>query len=70
MPFLIFSGTDDPVGGMGQGTTALHESLEQAGLNSTLLLIEGARHETLNETTKLNTYNEIVSFLHNNLYEV
>ena len=67
MPLLVFSGKDDPVGGMGQGTTALHQSLVQAGLKSSLLLIDGARHETLNETTKMNTYNEIITFIKNNL---
>jgi len=67
MPLLVFSGKDDPVGGMGQGTTALHQSLVTAGLKSSLLLIEGARHETLNEITKMNTYNEIITFIKNNL---
>ena len=67
MPLLVFSGKDDPVGGMGRGTTALHQILVQAGLKSSLLLIDGARHETLNETTKMNTYNEIITFIKNNL---
>ena len=67
MPVLIFSGSEDPVGGMGKGTTELHNSLIEHGCKSTLLLIQGARHETLNETDKMETYQHIISFLKNNL---
>jgi len=67
MPMLVFSGSEDPVGGMGKGTKELHNSLVESGCKSTLLLIEGARHETLNETDKIDTYQHIVSFLKNSL---
>ena len=67
MPVLVFSGSEDPVGGMGNGTTELHNSLVESGCNSTLLLIQGARHETLNETDKMDTYQHVISFLKNNL---
>jgi alpha-beta hydrolase superfamily lysophospholipase len=30
-------------------------------------LIQGARHETLNETNKMDTYQHVISFLKNNL---
>ncbi|MDC1360800.1 lysophospholipase [Gammaproteobacteria bacterium] len=67
MPMLVFSGSEDPVGGMGKGTTELHNSLVESGCKSTLLLIQGARHETLNETDKMDTYQHVISFLKNNL---
>ncbi len=67
MPMLVFSGSEDPVGGMGKGTKELHNSLVESGCKSTLLLIQGARHETLNETDKIDTYQHIVSFLKNSL---
>ena len=67
MPVLVFSGSEDPVGGMGKGTTELHNSLIETGCKSTLLLIQGARHETLNETDKMGTYQNVISFLKNNL---
>jgi alpha-beta hydrolase superfamily lysophospholipase len=67
MPVLVFSGSEDPVGGMGKGTTELHNSLVESGCKSKLLLVEGARHETLNETDKMDTYKYITNFLKNNL---
>jgi alpha-beta hydrolase superfamily lysophospholipase len=67
MPVLVFSGSEDPVGGMGKGTAELHSSLIESGCKSTLLLIQGARHETLNETDKMDTYQHVINFLKNNL---
>ena len=52
---------------MGKGTTELHNSLVESGCKSTLLLIQGARHETLNETDKIDTYQHVIDFLKNNL---
>ena len=66
-PMLIFSGSEDPVGGMGKGTTELHNCFIQNGCKSQLLLIQGARHETLNETDKMDTYNHVINFIKNNL---
>ena len=67
MPILVFSGSEDPVGGMGSGTTELHNTLNQSGCKSKLFLVEGARHETLNETDKMDTYQYLTNFLKNNL---
>lgn len=67
IPILVFSGSDDPVGGMGQGTKKLNDCLLDNNCRSELYLIDGARHETLNETNKMTTYNYILSFLKNNL---
>jgi len=66
LPMLVFSGSKDPVGGMGKGTTKLHQTLLSQGCNSELLLVNEARHETLNETDKLKTYDYIIKFIKKN----
>ena len=63
IPFLVFSGTHDPVRKMGKGAIRLNECLKFHGCKSELYLVEGARHEALNETNKLSTYNYILDFL-------
>ena len=67
IPILVFSGSEDPVGGMGKGTTKLHDCLKDNRCMSELYLVEGARHETLNETNRITTYNYLLMFLKNNL---
>jgi len=67
IPILVFSGSNDPVGGMGQGTKKLNNCLLDNNSKSELYLIDGARHETLNETDRMTTYNYILSFLNNYL---
>lgn len=67
VPILVFSGSKDPVGGMGKGTSKLHQCLVDNGCISELYLIKDARHETLNETDRVTTYNYVLSFLKNNL---
>ena len=67
IPILVFSGSKDPVGGMGKGTSKLHHCLVDNGCISELYLIKDARHETLNETDRVTTYNYVLSFLKNNL---
>ena len=36
-------------------------------VNAELYLVDGARHETLNETNRMTTYNHVLTFLKNNL---
>ena len=67
IPILVFSGSDDPVGGMGRGTIKLHECLQAHECISELYLVDGARHETLNETNRMTTYNYVLTFIKNNL---
>ena len=67
IPILVFSGSHDPVGAMGKGTTKLHECLIENGCMSKLYLIDNARHESLNETNRVTTYNYVLTFLKNNL---
>jgi len=67
IPILVFSGSHDPVGAMGKGTRKLHECLINNGCLSELYLVDGARHETLNETNRIKTYNYVLKFLTNHL---
>jgi alpha-beta hydrolase superfamily lysophospholipase len=52
---------------MGKGTRKLHECLIENECKSELYLVDGARHETLNETNRLTTYNHVLKFLINHL---
>ena len=67
IPILVFSGSDDPVGAMGKGTSKLHKCLIENECKSELYLVDGARHETLNETHRITTYNHVLKFLINHL---
>ncbi|MDC0443146.1 lysophospholipase [Gammaproteobacteria bacterium] len=67
IPILVFSGSEDPVGGMGKGTKKLHECLKDCECKSELYLVDGARHETLNETNRMTTYNYVLAFIKSNL---
>tara|TARA_S200000501_G_scaffold197075_1_gene185473 strand:- start:278 stop:1195 length:918 start_codon:yes stop_codon:yes gene_type:complete len=69
IPILVFSGTQDPVSNMGKGAVKLYECLKDYNCNSELYLVDEARHETLNETDNMTTYNYILDFLRNELHE-
>jgi alpha-beta hydrolase superfamily lysophospholipase len=62
-PILIFSGTHDPVGGMGKNVKKLKECFDENNLKSELYMVDGARHETLNEIDRMTSYNHILDFL-------
>ncbi len=50
LPVLLISGKDDPVGDMGKGVERLAKYYKEVGVRDvTVHLIEGARHEFLNE---------------------
>ena len=68
IPLLVFSGTKDPVSNMGKGAVKLYECLKDCNCKSELYLVDGARHETLNETDKMTTYNYVLDFLINRLH--
>ena len=67
IPILVFSGSDDPVGAMGKGTSKLHKCLIENECKSELYLVDGARHETLKEINRITTYNHVLKFLINHL---
>ncbi|MCC8016044.1 MAG: alpha/beta hydrolase [Clostridiales bacterium] len=68
LPILIISGAMDPVGNYGKGLYEIKEKLEATGHKKTkLMLYDGARHEVLNEINKKTVYEDINSFVKNNV---
>ena len=63
VPILIISGTDDPVSAKGKGAKKLYNVYLKAGLNVSVILYEGARHELLNETNKSEVIKNILDFI-------
>lgn len=63
-PILFVSGDSDPVGEYGKGVKRAYEAFKNAGVkNLSIKLYEGGRHEMLNETNKLEVYNDILEFI-------
>ncbi len=68
LPIYLFGGEKDPVGRMGKGIFALSEKLRQTGHdNVTSKLYKDARHEMLNETCKQDVYQDISSWINQQL---
>lgn len=64
LPILIISGSMDPVGNYGKGLVKVQEFYRQAGIKDLILhLVEGARHELLNETDRDSTMKYLASWL-------
>lgn len=59
LPVLVTSGDMDPVGGWGKGVRSVADRLREAGLEVTLRLWPGMRHEILNETEHEQVWKEI-----------
>ncbi|MEG2843217.1 MAG: alpha/beta fold hydrolase [Ruthenibacterium sp.] len=51
-PYLLVSGSMDPVGNFGDGVREVYGWMKQAGDNVEMKLYEGARHELLNEINR------------------
>jgi alpha-beta hydrolase superfamily lysophospholipase len=64
LPTLIISGSQDPVGGFGEGVGALAARFEELGVHPvTFHLYPDARHELLNETIRDRVYDDIRAWL-------
>lgn len=64
LPIYVFSGAQDPVGGQGEGVKKLLAVLRKAGVRDTLLkLYPEGRHEMLNETNRLEVYDDLLGWL-------
>ena len=62
-PIFFLSGDQDPVGNNGKGVRAAYQSFLDAGCNHVRLkLYPGGRHEMLNESNKLDVYEELRSW--------
>lgn len=57
----IFSGEDDPVGNYGVGVKKVYRSFQKLELDVKLTLYPGMRHEILNETNRLQVYEDMLS---------
>lgn len=64
LPMLIISGDMDPVGGFGKGLIKVASLYQEVGIKDlTLHLVEGARHELLNETDRTTTMQYLSSWI-------
>ena len=64
IPYLIISGSDDPVGECGKGIKRLVKRYEKAGVDDiTCHLYPGARHEVLNEINRAEVYQDIWTWI-------
>lgn len=59
---LLIAGLEDPVGSFGEGVKKLHDRYLKLGLESSIVLYPGLRHEILNEDIKEEVMNDILSF--------
>ena len=67
LPVLVISGAKDPVGNDGKDLFKVASGLKKVGMtNVTVHLVEGARHEILNEVNKLQTYEIIENWMMDN----
>lgn len=64
LPMLLISGSEDPVGGWSKGVRKVYDLYKDAGIGDlTLHLVDGARHELLNETDKEETYQYLLDWM-------
>ncbi len=62
-PILVIAGDQDPAAGMGANPTKLAAALRAAGVDTTLTLYPGARHELLNETNRDDVTADVLAWL-------
>lgn len=65
LPVLLVSGTDDPVGDYGAGVNTVYKGLKQKGVNVTVKLYPGCRHEILNDSCRNEVIADILRFVDN-----
>jgi alpha-beta hydrolase superfamily lysophospholipase len=64
LPIYVFSGSEDPVGEMGAGPTALVNQYRSLGVKDLeFVLYPGARHETINETNREEVTDNLLSWI-------
>lgn len=63
IPVLIAVGDRDPVSRFGKDAKKLYDFYDGLGLDVTLKIYEGARHELLNETNKTEVYSDFLEFI-------
>ncbi len=63
LPVMIISGAKDPVGVSGRGPLCVADNLALAGIDPTVILYPGDRHEILLEADREVVYKDILSWL-------
>lgn len=63
VPFHVFSGDQDPVGGQGRQVKAMVTMMRDAGIDVDLHLWPGGRHEMLNETNRAEVLGALVTWI-------
>ena len=64
IPVLFISGTDDPVGGYGEGVTKAWKEFNKAGMEQVdIRLYPLCRHELLNEINKEEVFDDILQWI-------
>ena len=64
IPIFFVSGSEDPVGAMGEGVKAAKAKFEEAGVKDlTMKLYEGDRHEILNELDRETVYADLYNWM-------
>jgi alpha-beta hydrolase superfamily lysophospholipase len=68
LPIYIFSGSDDPVGGMGKNVTNLVKRYKQEGIaDIELILYPNARHECLHEINSGEVISNIIDWINRHI---
>ena len=63
-PVLFIAGQEDPVGDMGRGVQKAYQNFLSAGVeHAELKLYQGLRHEILNEETRTEVYEDVLTWL-------
>lgn len=68
LPAYLIAGNKDPIGNYGKDVQQVFNKYRKLGMpNVSITLYDGARHEILNETNKEEVYQDILSWLHQQL---
>ncbi|CAM3404816.1 alpha/beta hydrolase [Pseudostreptobacillus hongkongensis] len=63
LPILLISGGKDPLGNFGKGIEKLDGIMKSEGLNTTVIIYDGSRHELLHELNKEEVMNDILKWI-------
>lgn len=71
LPIYLFSGTDDPVGNFSRGVKQVYRHLLNIRMeNVSMRLYDKGRHEMLNETNKMQVYQNVLRWLDKQLTQI
>ena len=59
---MLISGAKDPIGSNGRGVLKVADSLERVGIEPTVILYPGDRHEILNEASREIVYRDVLEW--------